>query len=212
MSIFSKLFKKKTKTPVEYQADWLIIGLGNPGEKYAATRHNIGWMVIAVLCHTFNIQLKTYQTYKLIEFSNGGKNIAIGLPLTYMNNSGDPVSKLIKLYNLPPEKCIVVVDEYNFPTGRIHLKKGGSDGGHNGISDIINKLNNKEFYRLRCGISKNFPPGGLVDYVLSPFTEYELELRDKMINSAVTALKLIISSDNISKSLSDINSGRLTEN
>lgn len=189
--------------------DWLIAGLGNPGKKYAYNRHNIGWMVVSALAERFKKPIMSLsniylQTSLVLE----NQLILAIMPTTYMNMSGEAVSKALKLYNLEPEKLIVICDEYNFPLGKVHIKLGGSDGGHNGIASIINELETDKFWRLRCGIGRNFESGGLVDYVLSDFNEDEIDERDKMIAKAVDAIEAFFRLG-YARAMSLINSGQL---
>jgi PTH1 family peptidyl-tRNA hydrolase len=191
------------------QVEWLIAGLGNPGKRYALTRHNIGWMVVSALGEKYNSELKSNKNiYMEGLFNIKGKSIAAIIPTTFMNNSGEAVLKAAKKFDVPFDRIITIFDEYNFPLGRIHLKIGGSDGGHNGVESIINHLGTDRFYRLRCGISKNFSQGGMVDYVLSSFDANETKLRDEMIKKAVESIEYIMDSG-IARAMSLINSGRL---
>ncbi len=169
----------------------LVVGLGNPGDKYRLTRHNIGWMVVEKLIEKYKAKIKTNPIYYFSEFNINNTKIIAALPTTYMNNSGEAVLKLKNKYNFRNEEILTVVDEYNFPLGRIHIKLGESDGGHNGIASIIEKLGSKDFIRLRCGIDKNFGSQELVDYVLSPFKENELEKVNEMINNSIFAIETI---------------------
>jgi len=172
--------------------DWIILGLGNPGPDYAATRHNIGYRVAerfagkhgALFAPANGPWLEARLRYARQE-------CLVALPTTYMNRSGIAARKLLAQHALPPERLIAIVDEYNFPLGRIHLKLGGSDGGHNGIASIIEELGTERFWRLRCGIGRNFGQGELVDYVLSPFNADELPTVEAMITDAVAALERI---------------------
>jgi len=189
--------------------DWLIAGLGNPGRKYAETRHNIGWMILdkfaekhyAIFdeasgqCYLAKLKLKNY-------------SILLAKPATYMNNSGQPINWVIKKYNVPKEKLVVIVDEYNFPFGKLHLKNSGSHGGHNGIASIFEILKFDIFYRLRCGIGNDFAPGEMSDYVLSVFKDSELENMNLMIDRAVLSLESIIL-QGPTTAMTLINSGRL---
>lgn len=125
--------------------DFLIVGLGNPGSKYENTRHNIGWMVIFELCKRFKLKPKqTSSIYYTTELSLYGKTALLCLPTTYMNDSGEAVKKLKAKYDLDNKRIIVIVDEYNFPISKVHLKSGGSDGGHNGIGSILEELNSTD--------------------------------------------------------------------
>jgi PTH1 family peptidyl-tRNA hydrolase len=134
--------------------------------------------------------------------------VLYALPLTYMNASGTAIRKIIAKYHIPIEKVVAIVDEYNFPVGKIHIKQGGSDGGHNGIASIIAELENTNFIRLRCGISRNFGPGKLIDYVLSDFPEAEMPLVNEMKDKAEHAINYLIEWGFARASL-DINSGKI---
>lgn len=191
--------------------DYIFVGLGNPGAKYQKTRHNIGWLAL------YEFVLRNDKDFNQAEGLNafqaklqiGDKNILCLLPTTYMNNSGESVRAAIKKYKVPTKNIIVLVDEYNFDLGKIHLKIGGSAGGHNGLKSLLFHLDTDQFYKLRLGISKNFGPGELVDYVLSEFTDEEWngELTNSILN-AVKALENIVKFGPL-KSMSIINSNNL---
>ncbi len=192
--------------------DWLIAGLGNPGTKYANTRHNIGWMVVSALADKYKKQVKPDKNiYLLTTLSIDNNEIMAIMPTTYVNMSGEAISKVMKQHKIKPENLIVICDEFNFPLGKVHIKLGGSDGGHNGIASIIDELETENFWRLRCGIGKNFGKGELVDYVLSDFKEDELNERDLMIKKAVDAIEAFIRLGP-ARAMSLINSGKLWEN
>ena len=200
-------FKRKKILSENY--DWLIVGLGNPGKKYALNRHNTGWMIALAFCEKFNKEFKSYSDlYYQSSFEINSKNVLVALPLTYMNNSGEAVSAICELIKIPVEKILVIVDEYNFPLGKLQLKSGGGDGGHNGIASIIEHLNSNDFFRLRCGIGKNFEAGGMSGYVLSDFEENEIEERNIMINKAVESIEALIRFDS-ARAMSLVNSGTL---
>ncbi len=187
--------------------NWLIVGLGNPGERYHNTRHNIGWLVADEFAKRRNLQLAPVSSiYNFAEFKYAGKLVGIVKPTTYMNNSGEAVRKLANKYSVNVQNVIVIVDEYNFKVGKVHLKKDGSDGGHNGILSIIEEMQATNFLRLRCGIGKDFGPGGMVDYVLSVFRKEESESLSLMINKACDAIEYILKNNNIGRSMSAINS------
>lgn len=166
----------------------MVVGLGNPGAEYAATRHNIGFMVADALVSANKGQWKSGSLADTCELMLSATRVIVVKPLTYMNLSGKAVAQLATEASLPASRVIAVTDEYNFPTGRIHLRRGGSDGGHNGIASIIEDLRTPEFWRLRCGIDRRFGPGELVDYVLAPFPEEERDAVELMIRSAVAGL------------------------
>lgn len=170
--------------------DFIIAGLGNPGSEYEDTRHNIGWMVCNALVKKFNGVWKdgrgdwVESTIKI-----KGKNVLVMLPLTYMNLSGTAINKARNLLHVPTDSIMITVDEYNFPLGKVHVKSGGSDGGHNGTSSVIKELKTEKFWRMRLGIEKNFGMGELVSYVLKPFDSNEIEGRNSMIVRAVESIE-----------------------
>lgn len=189
--------------------NWLFIGLGNPKPKYFNNRHNIGWSVITKFLQKNNIDFfEQTRSYKVAKNRIADKNILFALPLTYMNLSGEAALKLIAKYKIKIENLVILVDEYNFPLGKIHLKQGGSDGGHNGVASIIENLNNPNFLRLRLGIGKNFGQGELVDYVLSDFSDDEINEVENMQNKAIDAIIHLVKT-NYSRAASDINSQKL---
>ena len=191
--------------------DYIFVGLGNPGAKYQKTRHNIGWLALYEFVlrndKDFHPSAKLQAHQAKVEIN--GKKILCLLPTTYMNNSGETVIAAIKKYKVPTENIVVLVDEYNFPLGKVQLKIGGSAGGHNGLKSLLFHLDTDQFYRLRMGISKNFGLGELVDYVLSEFTEEEWngELT-KSILYTVKALHYIVEKTP-QLAMSDANSGSL---
>jgi len=175
--------------------DYIFVGLGNPGYEYANTRHNIGWMVLEEFAKKRNVEFTQGNgAWREALCTYAGKKILLIEPLTYMNLSGTAVKKVMRHYGVGPSHCIALVDEYNFPVGRLHLKQGGSDGGHNGITSLIEELQTPNFWRLRCGIAKNFEPGGMAEYVLSPFASHEQEALMLMIEKGTKAMENIIRS------------------
>lgn len=191
---------------------WAIVGLGNPGKEYYFNRHNIGWQVLQALIDKYSPQKKerhrTYY-YSLININNN--SVLLAMPRTYMNRSGIAVANILKKYSLTPQNIIVISDEYNFELGRLHLRFNGGNGGHNGIASIEDYIRTPNFYRLRCGIGKNFKEGEMVNYVLSDFDENEQPIVDDMIKKAVLSIEYIITYG-IARAMSDINSGELWKN
>jgi PTH1 family peptidyl-tRNA hydrolase len=174
-------------------ASVLVIGLGNPGSRYAHTRHNVGFMVVDALAAALKAEWsRPSSLYDVAEVRYAGRQAVLAKPLTYMNESGKAAKKLMGLNKLTPQQIVCVVDEYNFPVGKVHLRPEGSDGGHNGITSMIEELGTPKFWRLRCGIDRRFGPGGLVDYVLSPFDTSDQSDLSTMIVRGVEALKLIM--------------------
>lgn len=156
---------------------WLVVGLGNPGPKYAGHRHNIGAMVIAELAEQSGASAREHKArawvseIRLGTLPGGapGPRAILAQPMTYMNVSGGPVSALVKFYKVPLEQVIVVHDELDIDFGAIKLKRGGGEGGHNGLRSISQSLGSKDYLRVRLGIGR--PPGRQdpADYVLSDF-------------------------------------------
>lgn len=191
--------------------DWLIVGLGNPGLKYYRNRHNIGWMIIDRFIDKYNLKTEDEKKAIIAKFSYKGKNVILAKPTTYMNLSGKAIQMLKIKYKFPDDRILVVVDDYNFPVGKIHLKAGGSDGGHNGIASIIEEVRNNNFYRLRCGIGNDFPKGMLVEHVLSDFRDDEQQNLELMINHAIDAIETVIEFG-AARAMTLINSERLWRN
>lgn len=174
------------------KTDLLIVGLGNPGPQYETTRHNIGWLILDEFAARRELEFTEPSNYLLSEFKFAGKQAALMKPLTYMNLSGKAVKNYAGKHGLAPDRIVVISDEYNFPLGKVQLKKGGSDGGHNGLKSLIAELGTPAFWRLRAGISKDFGPGGLVDYVLGQFSEEEVPDLERAIDRGAEAIALIL--------------------
>ncbi len=173
---------------------WLVVGLGNPGSEYAHTRHNAGFLVVEELARELRVQLKTRAFHsRLAEARLGGSQVVLALPQTYMNLSGVAVKELLSGYRLKPENLVVVYDDLDLNLGQIRVRARGSAGSHKGLKSIIQEIGTPEFPRVRIGIGPK--PEGLeaADYVLSPFTQEELEPLGQGLNQAREAIRLIIS-------------------
>lgn len=189
--------------------DFLIAGLGNPGDKYSASRHNIGWMVANALNIKYEKKWKRAgDLYLYSELKIGSKNVMNVLPLTYMNNSGKALIEIIRKYDIDYKNLLVIVDEYNFPVGKIHLKRSGGSGGHNGVASVIEELNSTDFMKLRCGIDNDFPPGMMVEYVLADFPKEQISDVIDMAKKAAEAIEHTIKYG-FQRAMSDINSEKL---
>ncbi len=152
----------------------IIVGLGNPGEEYNFTRHNIGFMFLDSICKEKFSKNINFNSLEHICFLNNEKVILVK-PLSFMNLSGEVVEKYIKYYKLKSEDLLVIQDDLDMSVGRYKLMFNRGDGGHNGIKSIINCLSSKRFYRLKIGISKN-DNFETRDYVLGKFSSNELSL------------------------------------
>ncbi|HOA80006.1 MAG TPA: aminoacyl-tRNA hydrolase [Defluviitaleaceae bacterium] len=172
---------------------YAIIGLGNPGLQYAATRHNVGFEVIERLAFENNIDVSRKKFHALIgEGMIGGEKVILAKPQTYMNLSGKSVIEIINWYKLDPRNIIIIYDDISLPIGLIRVRTKGSDGGHNGIKNIISCLGSQEFLRVRVGVGEKPPGWDLSDYVLSRFTKEEIKEMVQSIKIASDAVETII--------------------
>ena len=166
----------------------LIIGLGNPGEEYAGTLHNIGFEVVDTLAAEYNIRLVQEGAHALAgRGSIRGRSVGLAKPTTYMNRSGTAVKSLVTRCGLQVSQILVIVDDINLPVGSVRIRQGGSAGGHNGVQDIIDRLHTDDFARIRIGVGNNFPRGRQVQYVLAPFPEEERPIMDEAVKTAAEA-------------------------
>ena len=182
----------------------VIAGLGNPGEKYAKTRHNIGFMVTAELAERFNIN-SSYKFDGLIgDFFFGGEKIIIFQPMNYMNKSGQPIVKLLDYFQIEAKDLLVIHDDLDLDLGKMRFRQNGSSGGHNGIKSIINNLGTKEFRRLKIGIGR--PPENIPvpDFVLTTFQGEEKKISEQIVEEAASAVELMLR-ENIMKAMNKYN-------
>ncbi|MCC5906868.1 MAG: aminoacyl-tRNA hydrolase [Balneolaceae bacterium] len=167
----------------------MIAGLGNPGLEYNGTRHNVGFELIDKLSEKLTITLK--KGNGLFFFGEGqfkGKKVTLLKPTTYMNRSGKAITKALAQTGDPLSECMICYDDINLEPGRIRIRPSGSAGGHNGISDIIEQLQTRDFPRLRIGIGNDFPRGRQFAYVLEPFTPSQRKLVDEALEVASDAI------------------------
>lgn len=153
--------------------NYLIVGLGNPGEAYSNTRHNIGFMVLDALASKTNCHFEAVKYAEKAQFRLAGRTFILIKPNTFMNLSGKAVRYWLSELNIPIDQLLVITDDLALPFGKIRLKAKGSDGGHNGLKSIQELLNTQLFARLRMGIDANFSKGKQADYVLSAFSADE---------------------------------------
>lgn len=186
----------------------LIVGLGNPGEKYAATRHNAGEWLIEQLARHFNFSLTTENKFfgKTARSFIAGQEVRFLVPTTFMNLSGKAVGALANFYRIQPEQILVAHDELDLPVGVAKIKQGGGHGGHNGLKDIVaNLANNNRFFRLRIGIGHPGDKNLVSAYVLNKPTPQEKQQLDKVLEQAVLATECIFTQD-ITKATQQLNS------
>ena len=174
----------------------LVVGLGNPGAEYASSRHNAGFMVVERLLGTFPAGRFTECHTAASRFFAGRfrrSPLYLQQPLTFMNLSGEAVACAAGRLQLEPSEILVVSDDMDLPLGKLRLRRGGSDGGHNGLKSVISELGSADFLRLRLGIGRPEHRAEVVDHVLSAFTPEEQKLFDAELESAVKAVKLVLS-------------------
>lgn len=171
----------------------IVFGLGNPGDRYARTRHNAGVLVIDQLLARTGSRFKSHKSGALVaEASLGGERVALARSTGFMNESGRPLGQLLRFYKAVPEQVIVVHDELDIPFGEVRIKVGGGTAGHNGLKSVGNHLSSKEFARVRIGISR--PSGRLdaADYVLQNFSGSERTQLDDIIERGADAVERIL--------------------
>lgn len=176
----------------------LVVGLGNPGAKYAATRHNVGQMVLDHIAETAGGHFGAARRVQAVVLEGrlgipgADERVVLAKTTTYMNVSGGPVAALAAYYDVPPERVVVVHDEVDIPFDTIRLKRGGGEGGHNGLRDITKALGTKDYLRVRVGVGR--PPGNrdTADHVLAPFTSTERKSLEMMIVDAADAVEAVV--------------------
>lgn len=164
----------------------LIVGLGNPGAKYAQTRHNLGFMVMDKLGSDMNGTSRERFQGQILETVRNDETLILLKPLTFMNNSGQSVAQVARWYKIPPERMLIVYDELDLPFGTIRLRPKGSAGGHNGLASVLTELRTADVPRLRIGIGRP-TKGSTVSYVLSRFFENERSDVPRIIDLAAEA-------------------------
>ena len=174
---------------------WLVVGLGNPGPDYAANRHNVGQMVLDILADRISANFKTHKANASVaegRIGFGGPKIILAKPGTYMNNSGGPVSGLMKFYDVDVQQVIVVHDELDIDAGAVRIKQGGGHAGHNGLRDIIAAAGSNDFVRVRVGIGR--PPGrqDAADFVLKNFSGDERKELPLLLALSADAVEAIV--------------------
>ncbi len=170
----------------------LIVGLGNPGDEYAAHRHNVGFRVVDALAgaHGLNFSREKGAKARVAQGRIDGRPVVLAKPQTFMNLSGQAVVRLSRSRDVPPERILVVYDDLDLPLGRLRLRPEGGSGGHKGMRSIIDSLGSQAFPRLRVGIDR--PPGRMdpADYVLRPFAGDEKAVFAAVLERAVAAIEL----------------------
>jgi PTH1 family peptidyl-tRNA hydrolase len=174
---------------------WLVVGLGNPGPNYARTRHNVGHLVADELAARTGGQWKQHKQVKaeVIETRIGGLRAVLAKPRSYMNESGGPVSGLLRFFKIEPGRLVVVQDEIDLPFGSLRVKFGGGDNGHNGLKSVRRSLGTGDYYRVRFGVGR--PPGrrDMAGHVLNGFSAAERKELPFLIDRTADAVECLVS-------------------
>ena len=175
-------------------AEWLFVFLGNPGPRYAGTRHNAGFMVGEALSKSLGVKINRARWRALTATADvSGHKVLLMLPQTLMNLSGEAVGPAAKFYKLPPERVLVFSDEMALPPGSVRIRTGGSAGGHNGLKSIIQHLGTDQFPRIKVGVGqKPHPDYDMADWVLSKFAGEDLKTITEAIRKAADAVECLI--------------------
>ncbi len=168
---------------------YLIVGLGNIGEEYENTRHNIGFKILDSLANENSLKFSSDRLASISEFKYKGRTLILIKPTTYMNLSGKAINYWLQTEKIKKENLLVITDDIALPLGLLRLKGKGSDGGHNGLKNIQEVLNTNEYARLRFGVGNEFSKGKQVDYVLGKWSEDEKTILNERINTACDIIK-----------------------
>ncbi len=191
--MFNKFKKENSSSTYEY----MIVGLGNPGPKYATTRHNAGFLCIENLENKLGFTTKKLKFHSLIgDTKIGNSKVLVMKPQTMMNNSGVAVSECASFYKIPPENIIVIFDDISLEPGLLRIRRKGSAGGHNGIKSIIRHLGSENFPRIKLGVGKKpHPDYDLADWVLANFPKGDIPLMRDAMDNACSALEIMVKGD-----------------
>lgn len=184
------LFRRR---PDDVEARWIVIGLGNPGDRYERTRHNAGVLVVEELLKRTSSTFKRHKSGMLVaETMLCGERVALTRSTGYMNETGRPLGQLVRFYKTPVDQIVVVHDELDVPFGDVRVKVGGGTAGHNGLKSVGNHLSSKDFIRVRVGISR--PHGALdaADYVLQNFPGSDRKDLPEIVGRAADAVERIL--------------------
>jgi len=184
---------------------FLIVGLGNPGEKYKWSRHNLGFMVLDELSHNLGIKFKRERLYWYALAKYAGNDLLLVKPKTFMNLSGNAVQSVVNKKKIDLSRLLVVCDDFHLPIGKIRIRTKGSDGGHNGLTSVIQSLGTNEFPRLRIGIGSDFSKNETVDFVLSSFMKKEIVEVKKSVKVSCQAVYCFID-QGIENTMNEFNS------
>jgi peptidyl-tRNA hydrolase, PTH1 family len=181
------------RDPEPVPADlWLVVGLGNPGSRFEGTRHNAGFMVVQTLASRYGLRFKgSRQRADVARGTIAGVPTMLAMPVTYMNESGNAVSRLLAYYRVPPQRLLVIYDEIDLPFGTIRLRPSGTAAGNRGLASIIQALGTDQFARLRFGVGR--PRDEAVSHVLGRFAPDQARLLPRLLNIAADAVEATLS-------------------
>ena len=194
--LFKRIFSGKKEEPLP-PVEWLVVGLGNPGDKYRATRHNAGFIAIDLIAEKAGVKLDRVACRGLTgRGSLGGHGVLFLKPETFMNLSGEAVREAAAFYKIPAERVLVLCDDISFEPGRVRIRRNGSHGGHNGLKNVTELLGSEAFPRIRIGVGqKPHPEYDLVDWVLGKLSDEDLKKITARAADFFDAATLIVSGE-----------------
>lgn len=174
--------------------DFIVAGLGNPGRQYENTRHNAGFLTLDLYAEAHSLKIDRLKFKSLCgECVVAGKRVLLLKPQTFMNLSGQAVTEAARFYKIPPERTLIIYDDISLPPGRLRIRRKGSDGGHNGMKNIIYLSGSDQFPRIKVGVgAKPHPDYNLADWVLSTFKKDEMEPMKEAFQKAGEAMELLV--------------------
>lgn len=173
--------------------EWLVAGLGNPGQKYANTRHNMGFLTVDLLAEREGVKLnkvKFKSAYNILKLA--GAKCLVMKPQTYMNLSGEAVGEAARFYKIPPERVLIIYDDVSLPVGKLRVRPAGSAGGHNGIKSVIAHLGTQDFPRIKIGTGAPGGDGDMIDWVIGVPSQKDREILLESFRRAIEAAECII--------------------